>query len=1040
MFPGSRLLRIIPDQPGRGGIKTGVSTHVTNADIRDSLNVYVYNGRWEKMASNSCGTLEPQQSLKLGLPSIGTFTDYYENGDALEILALHNFAKYSLTDAGGVATNYLLGHIYDDTSGYNTIYKFTSSGANLLRSDSSCVPATFINIKNRCFFCWGGTENYVWDGSTLAKVGIYAPSTILTYTAGFTASKYVGLCATTYNCSKITQVGGAVPWQTINAPVGSGGLGFPLAGKTVTIEGTDYIVSSVDYHNGTSSNYATGVGSVASGSTTFTATNAWTAGDFNGLTIYKHTGNVKIGVIGSYSVSGTTTTVSLRGPAAATMSGDTYWLGGDDTAGTGAQITLTTVYTGLTAWSSGIDVRVGSQTWVGSGPQYAYCFYNPTTGHISNASPITSVTEQNQGNVNVHLTGFETTSGIITAATVSVAGSGYSVGDRGTISGGYDNATYEVATLVPATTTVATVNIIEGGAGYTATTGTATTAVPAGGTGLKLNLTVENDPNYTEIVIFRTLLSGGAILYPLADPTTGDFITLKNKFGSYPNGIDDGFDDTYSDSYLLASGPLQLPQILNDPPPVFVHQAYWSGRVWGNPLSDPSGIRYSGDEVQILFGVAEECYPTQNLLRVPAEDGRVTGMVLLGNYLIITTDRYAYYVAGTNESNYQLVRFSSTMFGVGDYQMMEFAGETFSDSPNMIYMGPDWRFYAYNPSSGNSQLSTPLQDKLDLFGDANWYYSTTVDTVRMTQIVGPKCRWLAFTSGITTDPSVLIYDYENKIWYATDQFRGGTFATAYITGSSPVNFVAIPITVSTTNDTITVGVWADQTYNTLCESAWLRTAPLDFERKSLKRLNFVRIYTGGPTANSLIAYPWTCTIIVDEGRETITAELFKPLSDSVRSLYSDSSITAASLSAGGTGYALNDTGTISGAGWGDATYKVTGIGTTPFPVTSFTITNAGTGYSTVTGTLTTPTTGGGNGLEITITGVTGGTPVDDANAMELFYFPTVYVNDATRQPRVEGHRFDVTINFPENESGLVPILYAIDLCVTDLEPTDRTNA
>jgi len=82
---------------------------------------------------------------------------------------------------------------------------------------------------------------------------------------------------------------------------------------------------------------------------------------------------------------------------------------------------------------------------------------------------------------------------------------------------------------------------------------------------------------------------------------------------------------------------------------------------------------------------------------------------------------------------------------------------------------------------------------------------------------------------------------------------------------------------------------------------------------------------------------------------------------------SDSLDTAnCSVTNGGIGYALNDTGTVSG-GVNLATYKVTGVAVGA--VTSFDITFGGSGYSPAVNVPTTATSGGGNGFLIDINGV-----------------------------------------------------------------------
>jgi len=74
-------------------------------------------------------------------------------------------------------------------------------------------------------------------------------------------------------------------------------------------------------------------------------------------------------------------------------------------------------------------------------------------------------------------------------------------------------------------------------------------------------------------------------------------------------------------------------------------------------------------------------------------------------------------------------------------------------------------------------------------------------------------------------------------------------------------------------------------------------------------------------------------------------------------------ILTASVSAGGTRYAVNDTGTISG-GTTLATYKVTAVA--GGAVTAFTITSGGAGYSVANGVATTRTSGTGRNFAVNI--------------------------------------------------------------------------
>jgi hypothetical protein len=82
-------------------------------------------------------------------------------------------------------------------------------------------------------------------------------------------------------------------------------------------------------------------------------------------------------------------------------------------------------------------------------------------------------------------------------------------------------------------------------------------------------------------------------------------------------------------------------------------------------------------------------------------------------------------------------------------------------------------------------------------------------------------------------------------------------------------------------------------------------------------------------------------------------------------------IVVATVAAGGTGYRVNDTGTINQGGNTTATYTVRTVtgGFFGGPVTSFMITAAGTGYSVANGVGTARTRGGGTGFTVNITSV-----------------------------------------------------------------------
>lgn len=76
--------------------------------------------------------------------------------------------------------------------------------------------------------------------------------------------------------------------------------------------------------------------------------------------------------------------------------------------GTGGPMTLDRNYEGSTA-DVNIRVQYGEIGWPDRGPQYAYAYYNPTTGHISKISPILQISETGISNVRVNLSNIQLT-------------------------------------------------------------------------------------------------------------------------------------------------------------------------------------------------------------------------------------------------------------------------------------------------------------------------------------------------------------------------------------------------------------------------------------------------------------------------------------------------------------------------------------------------------------------------------------------------------------------------------------------------------
>lgn len=780
MYKNARVISLIPDGPGKGGLKTGVHTHVPNTDVRDVANVYLYNARWRKANA---------------LAATGATPDTDSN--PITPLVLHNYPVYS-TIPGASSVNHLLGHNHIST-GNNRLWEYTSGGVNFKETTNACTPAVFLNIKNRCFVCWGGTNNFIIDltggtAPTIYDVGVAGPPTApVGYTLyGVAAGASAGTCAVVNGSSWITQDAGSTPsWDTIDDP----------SGYTIVIGGVNYTVAS----GGVKTTGWTTPGTISTTNNTPAATvsGLWPFdGSYCGLTI--HTAGGHDYVVGSYTQTGSTTHVQFRSNAVASEPNVAYTIPAGSGSNTNKQIQLTAVYGGTTAWSQTYSLNQGSAgiSWGDKGPTYAYAYYDPSTGHISNVSPLLSVTEQHQSSLyGIHFP-----------------------------------------------------------AGSFATMGAA-----AG--------------RFTRIVIFRTLFDGGAVLFPIADDS-GDFstaVTIDNT-----TVISDAWDDIFPDSSLITSGGFTAPYVTNNPPLPFQHQAYWDGRVWGNPVSDQTAINFSADSNQVPLGVPEESYPSNNLLRIPAADGRVCGMHVVGEYLIITTNRFTYYVAGNNETNYRIVKFSSTMFGVGDYQMMEFAGEVDSSDPTIVYLGSDWRIYSYSPASGNIQLSQPIQNIPDTFSSIG----TQLQNVRMQQVISKGARWLVFcfASGAAGLYDLYALDYENKVWL---QFRYPELVenpstvlpmtVIYSSPSAPVYPMAVtPLPISGTYSVYIYWLRVTTLQSRDNPGAYVRTGPKDFDRTSRKRLHEVRVFVSGLTDAQLLTYPWGIAVYIDDGKTIITDWLVRP--------------------------------------------------------------------------------------------------------------------------------------------------------------------
>jgi hypothetical protein len=983
VFPGAKLIRLVPDNPGSGGMKTSVHSHQASplVDTYNVFNCYVVNGRWRKAkAPSAIGTNQTSQSY--------TFE-------------AHVFSTYDLSNPIAAATNYLLTHNYDGAE--NTIWNNTT-GAVIYTTTNPSLPATFLNIKNRCFFGMGSDAGQITDGAASYKIGVDPPETAPTYTLSG-ASTYSGVWTLT-GSPFIAKQSPSPAWTGGSPPSGD-------LGRTITVNGSSYTIDAVDTFSATA---GTGTIDVAAGALTGTVNVAWPAnGAYGGLLV---TIGGDSALVGSYTISGTTTTVTFQTAITGAHSGAAYTL-------TGSRITLSANSVD-TSWVASAVIFRGALTWTGPGPQYAYAWVDPLTGHVSNMSPIVYVTEEDQGGVTVTLDNIDSSaqprfyatrifrtllsggsvlyaltggpgqapdigytykgyfingstivrnhaanSGNIAVTNGSPnvhwvsAGSpfdGTYVGDTFDING---NTAYTVLSVTDGTHLVLTSNVVEATGTYG---GGAVLSTPSrynldeatgyahGGTSGPVTfapfitnpMTVQGVAPIVDFIVDSGSSTTALVMDQAWGGTTGYyFFTVDSGPGTLQ------FVDTYDNSFLnpLLPGPIDtnFPPTIDDENAKPAHMAYWKGRLWINPTQAPWSIIYSGDEVQILVGVAEESFPIRNSLAIANEDNRVMGMKVIGPYLVITTEKQAYYVAGYNETNFALLPFASTMYGVGDKQMAELPADT-GDSSNVVYLGRDKKLYVLAPGTGAISLSEPISDQISgkviTLAD---YQSCRVHVAHVEQ------RRLAI---LRIPGQCLAYDLERKVWtqFTPNGVIPESFTTLYGT-SRPVTEIY--------GYHGALFEWQTEDATTANQVATISTFSSGFtDTKGKKHLNYIRLYVSSYDQTN--AKPWTLTIAVDDKTNS------------------------------------NDEFTLSALDY------VTTVASGP-PVEA-------------------------NCADIYTLYPTGSVPIDGSGAKELIAFPQrALLGDASTPTgqAIEGFRFYIIISWPDDTVNRD--LFAADICLTEIQ-------
>jgi len=892
MFRDVNILKLLPDRPGRGGTKFGYHSWQQEPinDTRQTLNVHVWQDSWRSDYTGHTGQ--------------GIFPDDDMRDPGTEsALVVHGYNKYSLTDPTAGPSVHILGHnksyrggvptgyVWDYT---NYTYYYVDVGlvfsSNKVCNASFTHPAILVNVNNRCFIATGEGEGQIYDvstGPTIAwasgpvpqvyTIGVDAPTVapiieaaaVKNYSEAYLHDTSIYVSHPDVNSSLSNAAAGANPALNYYEVEGdgfswTGGDEVNIKTKTTTFS-TAGMTVSID--NG--SNIAT-----FSPGASIPANNGWT-----GLRLTVNGFDFTMMEFGNATPSPSVTlaadqcllaTYYQNGRLHPPGSGDPIWdpaknIEDATFAVTGVRWTMTNGGADV-AWPGGLsgDATVvgtligtgGMLTWDTTPPSYAYAWYDPLTGHISNISPIFSTTETSKTNVGI---------------SISV--------DTGDIS--YPPSTSSIPTY-------------------------------------------DGSPRpsrWTHILFFRTLMAGGSTLYPIGsllptieDPNTPgtytdnpDWMGLPKKSGDTfpPTTTGNTWTDTARDASLLVSGALRAPQFTNGKPKIIqngtetvlwpAHMAYWDGRLWMAATQDPAALHYSCDRVQCPFGIPEESFPDTNVLRIPAADGAVRGMRLIGEQLLVTTERWAYTIAGNNESNYRLVRVSTRMAGVGDYQMDEFVSDVEGGGPLVVFVGTDSKVYAMPLGGQAVHISKEIQTYLE---SSQLFVRETYQLVRVhcMSTAGRRMVLVYIPSFNRVTGKTFVYDFDQKVWTehtlqnstaTTNTGVGvawGTVSGLNVSSSEVYTIASLDIVPPLTgNKYIDVWDWFDVSWQKPIPNGYARTFPLTLDgKKTRKQIHFVRIYVNQQPGVTPPYTSWTCSIYKDSGNVAYTAAFGDELDDAYK--------------------------------------------------------------------------------------------------------------------------------------------------------------
>lgn len=863
-----KVLRITPDAPGKGGVKISQNewTTVPLNDIWDSRNVHVFQGGWRREpATQEWQTNGLQNTLASAIRAIHPFVRYVnlfaEGYGHAELLS-----SCETTDSGTNWADHGMRHVYDHTTGHVLL--------DGMQNES--VAARMLTVVNRCLLVTGDREAQLYTGAELKPdgtgvaddpypldptglpvhyvypLGVEAPEAapVVSLTATFVVTQgYYGTAGqsrivtpdpasllATAGVGQINLTGQTVPARQLdvavtNATVGTTKCCYAKAGQRfLALDGyltSDQKAQLVGLDVTAGGNFGTIIKVTDDRDTPHVFWLAgWSSLVANATFLWIDKDNVEdVGKVTSTGGSGQVTGMTPPTPPSgilkpyATGAGEAVTLVGVSRSITQAgpphdpypldvdSPALTVQEGGYWARSGDvIEIDAGTSaaaegvfTWsAGYGPQYSYAWFDPKSGHVSNGAPITIVRHM------------EDVAGVST----------------------------EVDQTVPTNPRIKLESI----------------SWPDADTARR----------FTHILVFRNFVTqSGTNLFVVGGLDPSDSVNWKGfrsnltdaiqDCGNIADGGDHFWEDSNTDESLLADFEFRLPRFTNGKPelvtslgrtitPRMKEAAFWDGRLWLAGPDDPTGLYYSADRVQCTFGRPEESFPLGNRLAIPADDGQITGLRLWGERLLITTERWAYTVAGSNERMYRLIRISTRMSGVGPLQCDEVPGQIEGQTGALVYLHPDGRLYACAEGQDPYWLSEDIQRLLAACVPNRTAYNDM--RVHVAQLGGRRLVAVTKTQQGAEGVGAFLYDLDQKCWYIHQQQPITAFATIYGTQFGPIELIGT-LHGSPTVTGASLSTWLGYTalggYST-AGGCYLATTELDFDgQKTRKQLMFVRV-------------------------------------------------------------------------------------------------------------------------------------------------------------------------------------------------------